>query len=60
MYLQLVIPTGHPDSINTPYCGLVTADGWKYVCFERQTWLMFHLAEDPYEQVSVAFNSAYQ
>jgi arylsulfatase A-like enzyme len=31
-YLQNVIPTGHPDSINTPYRGLVTKDGWKYLC----------------------------
>lgn len=60
MYLQNVIPTGHPDSINTPYRGLVTSDGWKYVCFENQSWLMFNLIDDPYEQVNVAFNSIYQ
>lgn len=60
MYLQNVIPTGHPDSINTPYRGLVTSDGWKYVCFEKQTWLMYNLIDDPYEQANVAFNSIYQ
>lgn len=60
MYLQNVIPTGHPDSINTPYRGLVTRDGWKYVCFPNQSWLMFNLIEDPYEQVNVAFNSIYR
>ena len=27
-YLQNVVPTGHADSINTPYRGLVTRDGW--------------------------------
>jgi hypothetical protein len=40
VYLQNVIPTGHPDSINTPYRGLVTRDGWKYVCFENRSWLL--------------------
>ncbi len=60
MYLQNVIPTGHPDSINTPYRGLVTRDGWKYVCFPDQSWLMFNLIDDPYEQVNVAFNSIYR
>jgi arylsulfatase A-like enzyme len=60
MYLQNVIPTGHPDSVNQTYRGLVTREGWKYVCFENQSWLMFNLADDPYEQVNVAFNSAYK
>ena len=60
MYLQNVIPTGHPDSINEAYRGLVTRDGWKYVCFANQSWLMFNLEDDPYEQVNVAFNSLYR
>jgi arylsulfatase A-like enzyme len=61
VYLEQVVPApGHYDTINTPYRGLVTRDGWKYVCFEHQTWLMFNLIEDPYEQVNVAFNPMYQ
>jgi arylsulfatase A-like enzyme len=60
LYLQNVVPTGHADSINQPYRGLVTRDGWKYVCFPNQSWLMFNLADDPYEQVNVAFNSIYR
>jgi arylsulfatase A-like enzyme len=60
MYLQNVIPTGHADSVNTPYRGLVTADGWKYVCLPDQSWLMFNLIDDPYEQVNVAMNSLYR
>jgi len=60
MYLQNVIPTGHPDSIDEAYRGLVTKDGWKYVCFENQSWLMFNLNDDPYEQVNVAFNTRYK
>jgi arylsulfatase A-like enzyme len=60
MYLQNVIPTGQADSINTPYRGLVTQDGWKYVCLPNQSWLMFNLIDDPYEQVNVALNDAYK
>ena len=59
MYLQLVVPSMHPDSVDVPYRGLVTRDGWKYVCLENQSWLMFNLNEDPYELVNVALNSAY-
>lgn len=59
MYMQLVVPTMHPDSVDTAYRGLVTSDGWKYVCLANQSWLMFNLNEDPYEMVNVALNSAY-
>jgi arylsulfatase A-like enzyme len=60
VYLQQVIPVPYADCINSPYRGLVTKEGWKYVCFENQSWLMFNLNEDPYEQVNVAFNAEYQ
>jgi arylsulfatase A-like enzyme len=59
-YLQDVIPTGHPDSINTPYRGLVTKDGWKYLCFENRSWLMFNLNDDTYEESDLAQNSRYK
>lgn len=56
-YLQCVTPTGHGDSVDRPWRGLVTRDGWKYVCLEGQPWLLFNLNEDPYEQVNLAHNS---
>jgi arylsulfatase A-like enzyme len=59
-YLQNVVPTGHPDSINTSYRGLVTRDGWKYVCFENRSWLMFNLNDDPYEEADLAQNNRYR
>ena len=59
MYLQVVKPSMHSDSIDEPYRGLVTKDGWKYVCFHNQSWLMFNLNEDPYELANVAFNTKY-
>jgi arylsulfatase A-like enzyme len=59
-FLQCVIPTGHPDSVDRLWRGLVTADGWKYVALEGQPWLLFNLNEDPYEQANHAFNTAYR
>jgi arylsulfatase A-like enzyme len=59
-YLQNVVPTGHPDSINTPYRGLVTKDGWKYLCFDNRSWMMFNLNDDPYEESNLAQNSRYR
>jgi len=58
-YLQLVEPTRHGNSVDRAWRGLVTTDGWKYVCLENTPWLMFNLNEDPYEQVNLAFNSLY-
>lgn len=55
-FLQSVVPTGHGDSVDEPWRGVVTRDGWKYVCLEGRQWLMFDLNEDPFEQVNLAFN----
>lgn len=59
-YLQLVIPTRHPHSTDRPWRGIVTRDGWKYVCLEHQPWLLFNLNDDPYEQVNLAHNTVYK
>ncbi len=56
-YLQLCIPTRHGDSTDRPWRGIVTTDGWKYICLEHQPWMMFNLNDDPYEQVNLAHNS---
>lgn len=58
-FLQCVVATGHTHSIDKPYRGIVTCDGWKYVCFEGVSWLLFDLNEDPDEQANLAHNSAY-
>ena len=58
-YLQLVVPTGHSHSTDRPWRGVITADGWKYVCLEGQPWLMFDGRDDPYEQANLAHNPAY-
>ncbi len=59
-FIQSVIPTGHGDSIDRPWRGVVTPDGWKYVVLSGQPWLLFNLREDPYEQVNLAYNSRYR
>jgi hypothetical protein len=51
-YLQQVLQRG--GTVDKPWRGLVTRDGWKYVCFEGMPWLMFNLNEDPYEMVNMA------
>lgn len=58
-YLQIVVPTGHRDSVALPWRAVVTADGWKYAAFEGAPWLMFNRAEDPLEQVNVVHNPVY-
>ena len=59
-YLQLVVPTGHGDSVDRPWRGIVTRDGWKYAVIEGQPWMMFNLAEDPFELVNIAHNTAFR
>jgi arylsulfatase A-like enzyme len=59
-YLQAVVPTGHSDSIDRPWRGIVTRDGWKYVVLEGQPYQLFNLNEDPYELANHAFNTSYR
>ena len=59
-FIQSVVPTGHGDSVDHPWRGIVTRDGWKYVCFKGVPWLMFNLNEDPYEQVNLAHNTKFK
>jgi arylsulfatase A-like enzyme len=58
-YLQSVIPPRHPNSVDRPWRGIATRDGWKYVVLEGQPWLLFNLNEDPYEQVNLAHNAKF-
>jgi len=56
-FLQCVVPTGHDPSIDLPWRGVVTHDGWKYVALERQPMMMFDLNSDPYEQINLAHHA---
>lgn len=56
-YLQCVVPTQHGDSIDLPWRGIVTRDGWKYVALEGQPLYLFNLNEDPYELHNMAHHA---
>ena len=58
-FLQLVLPTRHQNSVDRPWRGIVTRDGWKYAVLEHQPWLLFNLNEDLYEQANLAHNTAF-
>ncbi len=59
-FIQSVVPTGHGHSVDKPWRGVVTTDGYKYVCLENTPWLMFDLNEDPYELANMAHNTVYR
>ena len=59
-FLQAVIPTGHGYSIDRPWLGVAMRDGWKYVALEGQSWMLYNLNEDPYEQANLAHNSLFK
>jgi arylsulfatase A-like enzyme len=59
-FLQSVVPTMHGNSIDRPWRGVVTNDGWKYVALEHQPWLLFNLNEDPFELVNLAHNTVFK
>lgn len=59
-YIEAPVPTGHHDSLDRPWRGVVTADGWKYVAIERQPWGLYNLNEDPYELANLAFNTRFR
>ncbi|MEM7028709.1 MAG: sulfatase [Chloroflexota bacterium] len=59
-FLQLVVATGHGNSVDRPWRGVVTRNGWKYTVLENQPWMLFNLNEDPYEQANLAHNSLFK
>lgn len=56
-YLQNVIPSGHANSCDRPYRGIITKNGWKYVCTKESEWMLYNLNEDPYEEQNLAMNT---
>jgi arylsulfatase A-like enzyme len=59
-FLQSVVPTRHGNSTDRPYRGVLTLDNWKYVCTERDDWLLFDLNTDPFEECNLVFNNKYK
>jgi arylsulfatase A-like enzyme len=58
-YLQMCMSVPHPNSIDRPWRGIVTRDGWKYACLEHQPWMLYNLNEDPYEQSNLAYDMGF-
>ena len=54
VYLQSVVATPHRHLPERPWRGIVTNDGWKYVCMPDQHWLLFDLNDDPFEIANLA------
>lgn len=48
-FLQYCKPSVYGNCIDRAWRGVVTADGWKYGCFEGQPWVLFDTKNDPYE-----------
>jgi len=53
-------PYYNAPMVDAAWRGVVTRDGWKYVAFENNHWLLFNLNEDPYELANLAHNAAFR
>ncbi|WP_407267794.1 sulfatase [Radiobacillus sp. PE A8.2] len=59
-YIGLPVPSDKGYSVDRPYRGVITQDGWKYTSFENGPWQMYNLNEDPYEQVNLAIHTRHR
>ena len=59
-YLQQIPRKFHRHSVNKAWRGVVTRDGWKYVCTPGNDWLLFNTVEDSYEQANYVYDRSYQ
>lgn len=59
-YLQQIPRKYHRHSVNRAWRGIVTRDGWKYVCTPGNDWLLHDLREDPFEQANLCYDTVYQ
>ncbi|MFW5980762.1 MAG: sulfatase [Halanaerobiaceae bacterium] len=59
-YLQQIPRKFHTYTVNKRWRGVLTRDGWKYVCMSGRDWLLFNLNEDPYEMANLCHNIAFQ
>ena len=59
-YMQQIPRKYHRHSVNKAWRGIVTRDGWKYVCFPGHDWLLFNLNDDPYELANLCHDTVFQ
>lgn len=55
-YIKAITPH---DGSYKPWRGIVTKDGYKYVCFENEPWMLFNLNQDPFEQANLVHQLPY-
>ena len=48
------------DSVNLPWRGVATRDGWKYVCTPGHDWQLYNTVEDPFEQANHVYNERFR
>ncbi len=58
-YLQQIPVKVRPQSVYRPWRGVVTRDGWKYVCTPDNDWLLHNIYEDPYEMANYCYDISY-
>lgn len=59
-YLQQIPRKMHQHSVNRSWRGVVTQDGWKYICTPNNDWLLFNIKDDPYEQANFVYDRYFQ
>jgi len=58
-FLQHCVRKRHPNTFDREWRGVVTRDGWKYVCIPHAPLMMHNLNEDPYELHNLVFKERY-
>lgn len=53
-------PGSFLDCVNTPWRGVATRDGWKYVCTPGNEWMLYNTVEDPFEQANHVYNERFR
>ena len=59
VYLQHTQYKKLDDGLNLPWRGVVTRDGWKYVCIPNAPFGMWNLNEDPFEMANLVYNQRF-
>jgi arylsulfatase A-like enzyme len=59
-YLQQIPRKMHAHSVHRAWRGVVTRDGWKYVCTPANDWLLFNTSADPFEEANLVYDRAFQ
>ncbi|MDY4610561.1 MAG: sulfatase [Sphaerochaetaceae bacterium] len=57
MEIKAIVPR---EGCDKAWRGVVTRDGWKYVCYEGSEWMLFNLNDDPYEQINLVNSFEYR